>query len=186
MESPTISQVSPQVVTAGTPSVTVTVQGANFQSQAALTVNGTAVPTTVVNSTTLAANISGTTGTAGSRAVAGAEQQRILFESDSVYGDNCARADFAVDYNDESCQRPGRHSLQGDARASGGLSLTVEHLVGKYSVRADAYERGSDFGNTDCERNVHVCVTARTPHRRPDKTITFSIVVTPVRPRPRL
>ena len=59
MEGPTISQVSPQVVTAGTPSVTVTVQGANFQSQAALTVNGTAVPTTVVNSTTLAANISG-------------------------------------------------------------------------------------------------------------------------------
>ena len=59
MESPTISQVSPQVVTAGTPSVTVTVNGANFQSQAALTVNGTAVPTTVVNSTTLAANISG-------------------------------------------------------------------------------------------------------------------------------
>jgi hypothetical protein len=57
--SPSISQVSPQVVTAGTPSVTVTVQGANFQSQAALTVNGTAVPTTVVNSTTLAANISG-------------------------------------------------------------------------------------------------------------------------------
>jgi hypothetical protein len=59
MESPTISQVSPQVVTAGTPSVTVTVQGTNFQSQAALTVNGTAVPTTVVNSTTIAANISG-------------------------------------------------------------------------------------------------------------------------------
>ena len=61
MESPTISQVSPQVVTAGTPSVTVTVQGSNFQSQAALTVNGSAVPTTVVNSTTLAANITGTT-----------------------------------------------------------------------------------------------------------------------------
>ena len=61
MESPTISQVSPQVVTAGTPSVTVTVQGSNFQSQAALTVNGTAVPTTVVNSTTIAANISGST-----------------------------------------------------------------------------------------------------------------------------
>jgi uncharacterized protein YceK len=40
LTSPTISQVSPQVVTAGTPSVTVTVQGANFQSQAALTVNG--------------------------------------------------------------------------------------------------------------------------------------------------
>src|SRR6201995_4755166 len=59
MEGPTISQVSPQVVTAGTPSVTVTVQGANFQSQAALTVNGTAVPTTVANSTTIAANISG-------------------------------------------------------------------------------------------------------------------------------
>src|ERR1700746_3285447 len=46
LESPTISQVSPQVVTAGTPSVTVTVQGANFQSQAAVTVNGNAVPTT--------------------------------------------------------------------------------------------------------------------------------------------
>ena len=59
--SPSISQVSPQVVTAGTPSVTVTVQGTNFQSQAALTVNGDAVPTTVVNSTTIAANISGTT-----------------------------------------------------------------------------------------------------------------------------
>ncbi|HXS11570.1 MAG TPA: putative Ig domain-containing protein, partial [Acidobacteriaceae bacterium] len=58
--SPSISQVSPQVVTAGTPSVTVTVQGTNFQSQAALTVNGDAVPTTVVNSTTIAANISGT------------------------------------------------------------------------------------------------------------------------------
>ena len=61
MMSPSISQVSPQVVTAGTPSVTVTVQGTNFQSQAALTVNGNAVPTTVVNSTTIAANISGTT-----------------------------------------------------------------------------------------------------------------------------
>ncbi|HEV2577229.1 MAG TPA: putative Ig domain-containing protein [Acidobacteriaceae bacterium] len=61
MVSPSINQVSPQVVTAGTPNVTVTVQGANFESQAALTVNGTAVPTTVVNSTTLAANISGTT-----------------------------------------------------------------------------------------------------------------------------
>src|SRR5580698_5538279 len=61
LESPTISQVSPQVVTAGTQSVTVTVQGAGFQSQASLTVNGTAVPTTVVNSTTIAANISGTT-----------------------------------------------------------------------------------------------------------------------------
>src|SRR6185437_643979 len=60
MMSPSISQVSPQVVTAGTPSVTVTVQGTNFQSQAALTVNGDAVPTTVVNSTTIAANISGT------------------------------------------------------------------------------------------------------------------------------
>src|SRR5579864_6188334 len=61
MMSPSISQVSPQVVTAGTPSVTVTVQGTNFQSQAALTVNGNAVPTTVVNSTTIAANIGGTT-----------------------------------------------------------------------------------------------------------------------------
>ncbi len=59
--SPSISQVSPQVVTAGTPSVTVTVQGTNFQSKAALTVDGNAVPTTVVNSTTIAANISGTT-----------------------------------------------------------------------------------------------------------------------------
>src|SRR5581483_1031381 len=59
MVSPTISTVSPQVVTAGTASVTVTVQGANFQSQSSLTVNGTAVPTTVVNSTTLAAQISG-------------------------------------------------------------------------------------------------------------------------------
>jgi len=61
LESPTISQVSPQVVTAGTQSVTVTVQGAGFQSQASLTVNGAAVPTTVVNSTTIAANISGAT-----------------------------------------------------------------------------------------------------------------------------
>src|SRR5580704_17374669 len=61
LESPTISQVSPQVVTAGTQSVTVTVQGAGFQSQASLTVNGAAVPTTVVNSTTIAANISVTT-----------------------------------------------------------------------------------------------------------------------------
>src|SRR5215469_1075580 len=59
--SPSISQVSPQVVTAGSPDVTVTVQGANFQSQSSLTVNGTAVPTTFVSSTTLAAKISGTT-----------------------------------------------------------------------------------------------------------------------------
>ncbi|HEY4009538.1 MAG TPA: putative Ig domain-containing protein, partial [Acidobacteriaceae bacterium] len=59
MVSPSISQVSPQVVTAGTPSVTVTVQGTNFQTQSSLTVNGTAVPTTVVNSTTIAAKISG-------------------------------------------------------------------------------------------------------------------------------
>ncbi|HTV09028.1 MAG TPA: putative Ig domain-containing protein, partial [Candidatus Aquilonibacter sp.] len=57
--SPTISQVSPQVVTAGTPSVTVTVQGQNFQSSSALTLNGSAMPTTVVNSTTLSAQISG-------------------------------------------------------------------------------------------------------------------------------
>src|ERR1700744_3832341 len=61
VEGPTISQVSPQVVTAGTPSVTVTVQGSNFQSKAALMVNGTAVPTTVMNSTTIAANITGST-----------------------------------------------------------------------------------------------------------------------------
>src|SRR5215469_8088982 len=61
MESPSISQLSPQVVTAGTPSVTVTVQGTNFEAQAAVMVDGTAVPTTVVNSTTLAAKISGST-----------------------------------------------------------------------------------------------------------------------------
>ena len=59
--SPSISQVSPQVVTAGTANVTVTVQGTNFESQAALMVNGSAVPTTVMNSTTIAANIPGTT-----------------------------------------------------------------------------------------------------------------------------
>lgn len=59
MMSPTISGVSPQVVTAGSPDVTVTVQGSNFQTQAALMVNGAAVPTTFVNPTTLAAKISG-------------------------------------------------------------------------------------------------------------------------------
>ncbi len=57
--SPSISQVSPQVVTAGTPSVTVTVQGANFSSNSSLMVNGTAVPTSYVSGTTLAAKISG-------------------------------------------------------------------------------------------------------------------------------
>ena len=61
MVSPTISQVSPQVVTAGTPSVTVTVQGSNFQSNASVSVNGSAMPTTMVNSTTLAAKIDGST-----------------------------------------------------------------------------------------------------------------------------
>jgi hypothetical protein len=60
MVSPTITTVSPQAVTAGTPSVTVTVQGSNFAANSSLTVNGIAVPTTVVNSTTLAAQISGT------------------------------------------------------------------------------------------------------------------------------
>ncbi len=60
MVSPTISQVTPQVVTAGTASVTVTVQGQNFSSTSALTVNGTAMPTSFVSASTLAAQISGT------------------------------------------------------------------------------------------------------------------------------
>jgi hypothetical protein len=57
--SPTISGVSPQVVTAGTPSVTLTIRGANFTSESALTFNGTMVPTSVVSSDTLAAQVGG-------------------------------------------------------------------------------------------------------------------------------
>lgn len=57
MSSPSISQVSPQVIQVGTPSATVMVQGSNFDSRSAVVFNGAAVPTTVVSSDTLAAQV---------------------------------------------------------------------------------------------------------------------------------
>lgn len=57
--SPTISGVSPQVVTAGTPSVKLMVKGANFDSKSAVTFNGAVVPTSVVDADTLAAQVGG-------------------------------------------------------------------------------------------------------------------------------
>jgi hypothetical protein len=57
--SPNISQVSPQVVTVGTPSVTLMVKGTHFNAQSAVIFNGTRVPTSVVSSDTLAAQVGG-------------------------------------------------------------------------------------------------------------------------------
>jgi hypothetical protein len=58
--SPSISQVSPQVIAAGTPSATLTVTGTNFDSKSAVVLNGQTFPTSVVNASTLAAQVSGT------------------------------------------------------------------------------------------------------------------------------
>ncbi|HSU19014.1 MAG TPA: putative Ig domain-containing protein, partial [Acidobacteriaceae bacterium] len=57
MSSPSISQISPQVVAAGTPGVTLLVKGANFDGKSAIVLNGAAVPTSVVSSDTLSTQV---------------------------------------------------------------------------------------------------------------------------------
>ena len=182
--SPSISQVSPQVVTAGTPSVTVTVQGANFQSKAALTVNGNAVPTTVVNSTTIAANISGTT--LAQPAVAqlqvrnsdGAASNQVPLTVTTAPDSGSA----SVDYDDAVAERAGGYFVQGVAgRAGRDTALQVEYLIGKSAVRADDVERRSHFRDTKSSAAPLPSALRLTDSnsKAQSKTVTFSIVVTP-------
>lgn len=62
-ETPSISQVSPQTITAGSQSITLKVTGTNFPTQATILWNGAPLSTTVVNASTLS-------GTVGSSSLA--------------------------------------------------------------------------------------------------------------------
>ena len=81
MSSPSISQVSPQVIQVGTPSATVTVKGSNFDSKSAIVFNGAAVPTTIVSSDTLAAQV-------GSSALAQPSVAQVLVRNSAGIASN--------------------------------------------------------------------------------------------------
>ena len=55
--TPSITQVLPQTIPAGSPSTTLKVSGTNFPSQAAILWNGTAVATTVIDANTLSGTV---------------------------------------------------------------------------------------------------------------------------------
>ncbi|MGH9725589.1 MAG: IPT/TIG domain-containing protein, partial [Candidatus Acidiferrales bacterium] len=55
--SPSISQVYPQTIAAGSQSTTLKVMGSNFNGAAVIQWNGNALPTSVVDANTLAASV---------------------------------------------------------------------------------------------------------------------------------
>ncbi len=188
MESPTISQVSPQVVTAGTPSVTVTVQGANFQSQAALTVNGTAVPTTVVNSTTLAANISGsplaqpavaqlqvknTNGGASNQVPLTVTSAPDSQNSLSISTTQLASAQVGVSYKVSLAAAGGTQPYKWSV-SSGSLPSGLTMSNGGVISGTPSVSGTFTFGVTVTDSSS----------KAQNKTVTFSIVVAPVKSAP--
>ena len=184
--SPSISQVSPQVVTVGTPSVTVTVQGANFQSQAALTVDGNAVPTTVVNSTTIAANISGTT--LAQPAVA----QLQVRNSDGASSNQVpltvtTAPDSGTALSIATTQLPSAQmgvSYRVSLAAAGGTQPY------KWSVSSGSLPSGLTMSNggvisgTPSVSGTFSFAVTVTDSKAQSKTVTFSIVVAPVKSAP--